>query len=124
MNNHCRELNKEETDTIIERYITTCTSSDKYINAKCNIPEDIIDKFNELGLVRLITAEEFYAMRELSLKGDNTNEEQIDYDSEIAKIKKSIKFSKNSLERKQLERKLNNLYKEKKKWKITQKSTN
>lgn len=117
----------------------------QWINA--NIPEEIINKFNAIGLVNPISKEDLHwainnssqegcAIIEQLKRGDITftaaqtrefilgKETKLDLDTEIKITRRSIKSSRNPLEKLQLERKLNNLYKEKKKWKKTQKFTN
>lgn len=83
--------------------------------------EEIVDKLNEIGCVRCISLEELAKVIE------NTDIEirtQRDVEKDIKSLKRKVKHSRNPMERKQLERELNNLYKEKKKWEKTQKFTN
>lgn len=117
----------------------------QWINA--NIPEEIINKFNAIGLVNPISKEDLHwvinnssqdgcAIIEQLKRSDITftaaqtrelilgKETKLDLDTEIKITRRSIKSSRNPLEKLQLERKLNSLYKEKKKWKKTQKFTN
>lgn len=83
--------------------------------------EEIIDKINEIGCVNCISLEELAKAIENTEINTRT---QKDVEKDIKSLKKRIKHSRSPLERKQFEKELNNLYKEKKRWKITQKSTN
>lgn len=129
MNDYCRELRQKDSSTKKFAMGSISRSDGQWIDAKHNIPEEILDKFNEIGLINPISIEHLKKgdviftsaqTKELILGKEN----KLDLDTEIKITKRSIKSSRNPLEKLQLERKLNNLYKEKKRWKITQKSTN
>lgn len=129
MNDYCGELEQKESSTKRITIDSTSRSDGQWINAKCNITEEILDKFNAIGLINPISIEHlkkndviFTAAQTKELIFGKEN--KLDLDTEIKITKRNIKSCRNPLEKLQLERKLNNLYKEKKKWERTQKSTN
>lgn len=97
------------------------------------VEEIVKDKINEemenelkesLGMKEFVpqslTIEHISKLRELAhMDGTNNNKNEVDIDKEIRLTKKNIRYCKNPLEKRNLEKRLNELYAERKKlWRI------
>lgn len=103
------------------------------------IEETVKDKMNEemkselkesLGMKEFVpqslTIEHISKLRELAHMAEtNNNKNEVDIDKEIRLTKRNIRYCKNPLEKRNLEKRLNELYAERKKlWKTKENVTN